>query len=86
MSTSISSKIELLGIEPNSGPVTGNTRVLVRGNDFSSMDTKYPNPKCRFGRDDRIVRAAYIKCTWKCKILGEEIIYKIGGKIIYLRK
>lgn len=27
------------------------------------MDLKYPNPKCKFGRDDKVVDAVYVKCT-----------------------
>lgn len=58
-----SMKIELHGIEPNAGPLSGSTRVLVRGSDFTNKDVQYPNPKCRFGRDDKIVPGAYVKCT-----------------------
>lgn len=56
-------KIELLGIEPTAGPLSGNTRVLVRGNDFTGLESKYPNPRCKFGRDDKVVQAAFVKCT-----------------------
>ena len=27
------------------------------------MEMSYPNPKCKFGRDDLIVDATYVKCT-----------------------
>ena len=50
-------------IEPEGGPVTGNTRVLVRGGPFKDMGLLYPNPVCKFGRNDKIVHAAYVKCT-----------------------
>lgn len=56
-------RIELLGIEPAAGPLSGNTRVLVRGTNFAGMEAKYPKPKCKFGRDDKVVDAAYVKCT-----------------------
>lgn len=64
-------KIELLGIEPSAGPLSGNTRVLVRGSDFAGKDLKYPTPKCKFGRDDKIVDAAYVKCTPEPKKIWE---------------
>lgn len=39
------SDIYVLGIEPNSGPVTGETRVLVRLKDFdTSLIDDYPHP------------------------------------------
>jgi len=56
-------RVELLGIEPNSGPLSGHTRILVRGSQLSGMEAKYPNPKCKFGRDDKVVDASYVKCT-----------------------
>lgn len=56
-------KIELLGIEPNAGPLSGNTRVLVRASELAGLQTRYPNPKCKFGRNDRIVAGTYVKCT-----------------------
>ena len=64
-------KVELHGIEPNAGPLSGGTRVLVRGTDFTNMDTLYPNPKWRFGRDDKIVSGSYIKCTPEPKKIWE---------------
>ena len=56
-------KIELHGVEPNAGPLSGSTRVLVRGSDFTNKDTLYPNPKWRFGRDDKVVSGTYVKWT-----------------------
>ena len=43
--------------------MTGATRVLVRGGPFENMSLLYPNPKCKFGRNDRIVDASYVRCT-----------------------
>ncbi|CAI2384727.1 unnamed protein product [Moneuplotes crassus] len=56
-------KIELLGIEPNSGPLSGNTRVLVRATDLGLVESKYPDPKCKFGRNDKVVEASFVRCT-----------------------
>ena len=54
----------VLGIEPNSGPVSGETRVMAR---LKVLDTKkvsqFPYPKCRFGSKETQVDATYVKCT-----------------------
>jgi hypothetical protein len=63
MITSVICKVRIYGLEPNAGPLSGNTRVLVRGGPFTGMETSFPNPKCKFGRDDLIVEATYVKCT-----------------------
>ena len=57
-------KIDLTidSIEPEAGPITGETRVLVRGGPFEDMTLLYPRPKCKFGSNDRIVDATYVKC------------------------
>ena len=52
-------------IEPEAGPITGETRVLVRGGPFEDMTLLYPRPKCKFGANDRIVEATYVKCHTK---------------------
>ena len=52
-------------IEPEAGPITGETRVLVRGGPFEDMTLLYPRPKCKFGANDRIVEATYVRCTDK---------------------
>ena len=36
-------------IEPEGGPITGETRVLVHGGPFEDMALLYPRPKCKFG-------------------------------------
>ena len=52
-------------IEPEGGPITGETRVLVRGGPFEDMSLLYPRPKCKFGANDRVVDATYVKCHSK---------------------
>ena len=49
-------------IEPEGGPITGETRVLVHGGPFEDMALLYPRPKCKFGSNDRTVEATYVKC------------------------
>jgi hypothetical protein len=41
-------KLELYSIVPHMGPMSGNTRVTVRGKGLSE-NSKYANPVCRFG-------------------------------------
>ena len=50
-------------IEPEGGPTTGNTRVLVRGGPFKDMAYVYTKPKCKFGKNDMVVDATYVLCT-----------------------
>ncbi len=52
-------------IEPEAGPITGETRVLIHGGPFEDMTLLYPKPKCKFGANDRIVDATYVKCHTK---------------------
>ena len=54
--------LEIASIEPEAGPMNGATRVLVRGGPFKDMALLYPRPKCKFGRNDKIVDAAYVHC------------------------
>ena len=56
-------RLEIQSIEPEAGPVYGETRVLVRGGPFKDMITVYRHPKCRFGSNKRIVNADYVICT-----------------------
>ena len=58
-------QVEIDSIEPNGGPTTGDTRVLVRGGPFEEMELLYPTPMCKFGANDRIVKATYVRCTEK---------------------
>jgi hypothetical protein len=50
-------------IEPEAGPTSGDTRVLVRGGPFKDMKLIYPHPKCKFGKYDMVVDATYVQCT-----------------------
>ena len=50
-------------IEPEGGPITGNTRVLVRGGPFNDLQVLFPHPKCKFGKYDLVVDATYVLCT-----------------------
>lgn len=52
-------------IEPEGGPTTGNTRVLVRGGPLMDLEILFPHPKCKFGKYDLVVDATYVKCTTK---------------------
>jgi hypothetical protein len=54
--------VNVVSIEPEGGPVVGNTRVLVRGGPFQDMQIFFPKPKCRFGRMDQVVDAQYVTC------------------------
>ena len=63
--------LDIDSIEPNGGPTTGETRVLVRGGPFEELDLLYPNPVCKFGSNDRIVKATYVKCTQKPKAMED---------------
>jgi hypothetical protein len=53
--------ISIASIEPEQGPVTGSTRVLVRGGPFSKWELQYKHPKCKFG--EVVVDATYVTCT-----------------------
>lgn len=64
--------LRILGIEPNSGPTSGETRVMIR---LKNLDEKtiieYPHPKCRFGSKESEVEAVYVKCTSSPKKINE---------------
>lgn len=55
--------VEIDSIEPNGGPTTGTTRVMVRGGPFKDMWLIHPKPMCRFGKDNMIVTATYVACS-----------------------
>lgn len=59
-------------IEPEGGPITGNTRVLVRGGPFKDMEGVYPHPKCKFGKFDLVVDATYVSCTTSPTAIEEQ--------------
>lgn len=56
-------QVRIDSIEPEGGPTTGNTRVLVRGGPFFEMNIIFPKPKCKFGKHDMVVDATYVLCT-----------------------
>lgn len=64
--------LTILGIEPNSGPVSGETRVMAR---LKLLDDKkvreYPHPRCRFGSKESEVEAVYVKCTPNPRTINE---------------
>ena len=64
--------LEIDSIEPTGGPTTGETRVLIRGGPFEDMDLLYPKPKCKFGSNDRVVEATYVKCTQRPSAMEEK--------------
>ena len=57
--------VEIDSISPEGGPTTGETKVIVRGGPFKDMELIHPHPKCKFGRNDRIVPGTYVSCTEK---------------------
>ena len=65
--------IRILGIEPNSGPETGETRVIVRLQNFNKdLIPDYPHPSCRFGSIKYTVNATYVKCAPEPRKVGEK--------------
>ena len=58
-------KVEIESISPRGGPKYGDTRVTVRASGLAELTDAYPEPKCKFGSNQRIVDAIYIKCTTK---------------------
>ena len=47
------STVTITSISPAHGPTFGDTRVIVRGGPFATYMKLYPEPKCRFGGDDK---------------------------------
>ena len=64
-------RITVESISPAHGPVTGDTRVTVRGGPFDTYAASYPEPKCRFGSDQMIVAAAYVACPARARRVYE---------------
>jgi hypothetical protein len=60
--------ITLTSIVPNAGPLTGDTRVLVRGTNLEPSDN---TPKCKFGRKSGIVEGTFVKCSPNPRQPGE---------------
>ena len=65
-------QISIMGIEPNGGLTSGETRVLVRLKNFKQdLITTYPHPSCRFGSSKHTVSGTYTKCTPNPRKPGE---------------
>ena len=65
-------QISIMGIEPNGGLTSGETRVLVRLMNFNQgLIATYPHPSCRFGSAKYTVAGTYTKCTPKPRKPGE---------------
>lgn len=58
-------RLKLLSIFPRGGPTYGTTKVMVRAEGLEDLSEVFPEPKCRFGSNQNIVDATYIKCTKK---------------------
>lgn len=54
------SKIHINSISPVSGPIFGDTKVIVRGGPFAPYQQEHPEPQCKFG--DTPVKGAYVQC------------------------
>lgn len=50
-------------INPRAGPDSGLTRVTVRATGIENLFESFPEPKCRFGANNMVVDATYVKCT-----------------------
>lgn len=62
----------ILGIEPNSGPISGETRVMARLKLLDDKKVKeFPHPRCRFGSKESEVEAVYVKCTPNPRTINE---------------
>lgn len=64
-------RFSITGVSPAHGPVTGDTRVTVRGGPFERYVAAFPEPKCRFGSDALIVNGAYVSCSGAPPKAGE---------------
>ena len=56
-------RVKLNSIFPRGGPLYGHTKVTVRADGLEDLVEVFPDPKCKFGGNDKIVEANYIKCT-----------------------
>ena len=50
-------------ITPRGGPTYGTTTVTVRVEGLEQFVDVYPDPKCKYGTNERIVDGSYVKCT-----------------------
>ena len=64
-------RVSISSISPAHGPVAGDTRVVVRGGPFAGYQTAYPAPKCRFGTDEAVVPATYVRCPEEARRIYE---------------
>ena len=70
--TKLNTDTRIEGIEPNSGPTSGETRVLVRMHNFNEeLIPEYPHPNCRFGSVKFTVNATYVRCAPEPRKVGE---------------
>lgn len=79
--------VEVDSIEPEGGPTTGNTRVLVRGGPFQDMQLLFPKPKCKFGK--LVVDSTYVLCTTSPTAIEEQEAHhkqKVKIPIFYSNK
>lgn len=56
-------RVRLNSIFPRGGPLYGHTKVTVRADGLEDYVEIFQDPKCKFGGNDKIVEANYIKCT-----------------------
>jgi hypothetical protein len=56
-------RLDMLSLNPRAGPLSGGTEVTVRMSDLSPFVEAYPAPKCKFGKNNKIRDASYIKCS-----------------------
>lgn len=61
-------QITLTSIVPDSGPLSGNTRVLVRGSNLEPADV---HPLCKFGKNSAIVTGTFVRCSPSPRQPGE---------------
>lgn len=73
-------QFSITSLEPAHGPVTGDTKVIVRGGPFARYALVYPEPKCRFGNNTQIVQASYISCTPSARTRGQSGIKEATKK------
>jgi hypothetical protein len=58
-------RLMIQSLFPRGGPITGGTKVQVRGDGMEDLVDIFPDPKCRFGSNGNIVEANWVRCTKK---------------------
>lgn len=71
MKKSATPKILIDSIDPERGPMSGETRVTVRGGPLSIWEVAYPKPVCKFGNHEPVA-AAYTSCTFSAQSINEK--------------